>query len=166
MTLAEQEELPYAMTMTPQPIQNLPVVLMSAPDFIEQGHGPTAVSATSVMRQCDGLRRQLKVEDALLKRLPDSDKPAQQRRVEALYAMVQQGLEYAQMLRGLDRPEAPYTFGGFAIDDRVLICGTGGIHGTVKAFSPAFEPTHIMVQSDAGWANPYRPDQLMPARED
>lgn len=159
MTIAQPEDLTYE-----TPMQSL--LNTFAPDFIDTGYGPTGGSFTSVLLQCDKLKHQIKIEEAILKRLPDHDQPAQQRRIEALYQMVQEGLQYAQARRALEQPEIDRSFNGYHIGDRVLVTLTGGIHGEIKAFEPKFEPTHIVVLMDNGHTTTVPPHRVEPPKED
>lgn len=146
-------------------MQNLNLLHGMMPEFLDRGFGPTGMSATSVLRQCDEIKRQIKYEEAILRRLPECFQEAQEARIQALEAMLRQSLEAAQTLRRMAQPEVDPSFAGYHIGDRVLVTQTGGIEGTIKAVTPMFEPTHLVVLMDNGYETTVRPDRLRPIRE-
>lgn len=89
--------------MPPTPV--LGDALNISPDFIDVGYGPTYNDPAAIRSQCSKLVQILRLEQSILKRLPEHARPVQIIRIEAINEMIEEGHAYLNRLINTEEVE-------------------------------------------------------------
>lgn len=127
------------------------------PDAIDGG------SVGSIRSYLDKLDQIRAIEEAIHKRVPAALRPAAAARVDALATMRYEVLMYLRAAR--ERSRRPQWF-GYTSEDRVILIANNNQHATIIGASPTFDPTHLLVITDAGEQLTVNPDTVTVLVED